>query len=112
MAGFFSHVLGGHTTYVSSDGNSLTNTRHITVHFGEDPQTAIRQFWLEHPEGDYLIVPDIAYGAAPRPELCTKRSLQDALREADITPGSATEQQWRKCCEALGVKWPKHLEAA
>jgi hypothetical protein len=100
------------TLHAAHDGNAAVNIRHIAVYHGEDVAEAIKQFWLEHPQGDFLVAPVIVHGAAPRPELCSRASLIAALETADIPAGSATEQMWRACCARHGVAWPARLEAA
>jgi hypothetical protein len=83
--------------------------RFILVRQGEDPDLAIAAFWKEH-RGHWSVVPLYSYGAAPRSELCTARSLAAALQVATI-PTEAT-QKWRAACELHNVAWPRRLEAA
>jgi hypothetical protein len=110
MTEYFSHLRGGTTTYVPSDGNSITAIRHLLMFFGEDVNLAIAQFWKEH-SGDFVIVPEVGYGMAPRPELCSKRSLTEALKTASIEPNGETERAWKRACQAHGVAWPSSKAA-
>jgi hypothetical protein len=71
---------------------------------GEDVAKVIEQFWREH-SGDFVIVPETGYGVPPRPELCSKQSLQAALKTASIEPGGEVERAWKKACEFHGVPW-------
>ena len=36
MTSYFSHVRGGTTTYVGSDGDSITECRRMLIYHGED----------------------------------------------------------------------------
>jgi hypothetical protein len=112
VSSYFSHVRGGTTTYVGGDGNSITECRRMLIYHGEDVDTCLKAFWSEHSREDFVIIPEVGYGVAPRKELCTQRSLVEALRTAEIEPGSRVEQQWKDVCKFYHVLWPKRLEAA
>ena len=49
--------------------------------------------------------------------LCTEAGsvqsaiLVEALRTAEIEPGSRVEQQWKDVCKFYHVQWPKRLAA-
>ncbi len=105
MAEFFGHVRGGTTTYVGGDGNSITECRHLLMYFGEDVSVCLDQFWREH-SGDFVVIPQVAYGMAPRVELSSKQSLAAALETARIEPNGEVERAWKKACQRHGVVWP------
>lgn len=104
MTEYFGHVRGGFTTYVPGDGNSITECRRLLMFHGEDVAKVNEQFWKEH-SGDFVIVPETGYGVPPRPELCTKQSLTEALKTASIEPNGEIERAWKKACELHGVCW-------
>ena len=110
MTEYFGHVRGGLTTYVPGDGNSITECRHMLIYFGEDVSTCLEQFWREH-NGDFVIIPQVAYGVPPRPELCSKQSLTQALKTAKIDVNGIAAQAWKKACEAHNVPWNAHKAA-
>ena len=104
---YFGRLKGGISLHCEDvEGTSV---RFILGRFGEDPTKLIDAFWKEQ-TGDFEIVPLFGYGNAPRPELCTARSLAAALQTATIDPGSRTEQQWKRVCEQHNVAWPTRLQ--
>lgn len=115
MTNFFSKLRGARSTYVSDDDGMLVESRDIICicHFGEDPDKCIDAFWREHPDAaPFLLIPQFAYGNAPRKELCTQKSLVAALQTAVIEPGSHMELKWKEVCKFHNVAWPKRLTAA
>ena len=79
MTNYFSKLRGARTSYVSDDDGMLVESRDIICHFGEDPSLCIDAFWDEHRgEGPFLVIPQFAYGNAPRAGLCSQRSLTEA----------------------------------
>jgi hypothetical protein len=110
VTSYFSHARGGMTLYVDSDGNSVTEARRLLMFFGEDVGKCVRKFWEEH-DGDFVIIPEVGYGIAPRKELCSQRSLVEALKTAEIERGSFVEKQWKAVCEFYHVGWPTRLAA-
>jgi hypothetical protein len=111
MTEYFTHLRGGSTIYSGGDGDTVHDSRRALMFHGEDVELVVAQFWREH-TGDFVIVPEVGYGVAPRPELSSKRSLTDALRTAKMDPDGRIEQAWKKACEAHGVEWPKRLTKA
>jgi hypothetical protein len=111
MTEFFDKVRGALSCYCDAADGHLTDVRIILCRFGEDPQKAIAQFWREN-TGDFSVVPLVAYGAAPRWELCSPKSLVAALQTVTFDVGSRTEQIWKAACEHHSVSWPKRLQAA
>ena len=110
MTNFFDKVRSAPSTFVDSNDGMLTDVRLVIYRHGECPQKVIQTFYEEHRgECNFSIIPMAAYGNPPRPELCTKRSLADALQVADIEPNSNHEMQWRSCCDRIGATWPKRL---
>ena len=109
MTDHFPHVRGSFSIYVGGRDDTIDNVRFVLAFFGEDPTKVIEAFWQEH-HGDYAIVPLFAYGAVPRRELCTQKSLTAALQTVDIGPGRFTEMKWKKLCEQMNVAWPKRLQ--
>ena len=110
MAKFFDRLRGGITVYYSSE--AVNDSRFIILHFGEDPNVAMDAFWRDH-EGDFEVVPLIGYGHAPRPELCSKQSLTQALKTAKFDENSSTGQGWKAACERHGERlWPDRLAAS
>lgn len=110
MTSYFSHVRGGTTTYVGGDGDSITECRRMLIYHGEDIDKCLKAFWSEH-NGDFVVIPETGYSIAPRKELCSQQSLVEALRTAEIEPGSRVEQQWKDVCKFYHVAWPKRLAA-
>ena len=107
---FFSQIKGGFSVHVEEDG--FTGVRFCLARFGEDPDKVLAQFWRENSGGgDFELVPLFSYGAAPRLELCSQRSLASALQSVTIAPGSRTEQQWQAVANQLGVAWPTRIPA-
>ena len=103
---YFGRVKGGMTLHCEDvEGTSV---RFILGRFGEDPTKLIDAFWEEQ-TGDFEIVPLFSYGAGPRSELCTARSLAVALQTLSVELGGRVEQQWKAACEAHSVAWPKRL---
>jgi hypothetical protein len=78
------------------------------MYHGEGAALCVTQFWREH-SGNFVIVPRTGYGVAPRKELCSQRSLSDALQTAAIEPNSIQEGQWKAASKFHGVAWPKRL---
>ena len=111
MTSYFSHVRGGTTTYVDSNGDSIAECRRMLIYHGESIDKCLKQFWLEHSREDFVVVPEVGYGVAPRRDLCSQQSLVEALRTAEIEPGSRVEQQWKDVCKFYHVQWPKRLAA-
>ena len=111
MTEYFKHVRGGSTIYLGGDHVEITDTRFVLAHYGEDADKVIEAFWDER-RGDFLIIPLFAYGAVPRRELCSQKSLVAALQTVTIEPGSTVEMRWRKLCDEMAVSWPKRLIAA
>jgi hypothetical protein len=66
----------------------------------------LKQFWKEHRQGNWTVVPLFAYGLVPRKELCSPRSLSSALASLDLEPGSMPWMKWKALAEDLGVVWP------
>ena len=56
--------------------------RFLLMHHGEDRELCMKQFWEEH-NGDYAVVPIVAYGFVPRRALCTQRSFGGRLANPD-----------------------------
>ena len=112
MTEFFGSVRGALSVYCSSDDGQLTDARFVLARFGEDPDKVVAAFWREHGDGRFAIVPLFAYGAPPRRELCSQKSLAAALQTVTIEPSSVVEQQWKSVCEAHNVAWPKRLQSA
>jgi hypothetical protein len=109
---FFGSVRGALSVYCSNENGQLTDARFVLARFGEDADKVVSAFWREHGDGRFAIIPLLAYGSPPRPELCTKASLTQALETAAIEPNGTSAQAWQRACEAHGVAWPKELEAA
>ena len=110
MADLFPHIRGSFSIYVGDRSDAIDNVRFVLGFFGEDAQLIIEQFWKEH-RGDFTVVPLFAYGAVPRRELCTQRSLTAALQTVTIGAGSFDEMKWKKLCEQFDVAWPKRLQS-
>jgi hypothetical protein len=110
VTSYFSHVRGGQTTYVGGDGNSITECRRMLIYHGEDVDKCLKAFWSEH-NGDFVIIPETGYGIAPRRDLCSQRSLVEALKTAEIERGGFVEKQWKDVCKFYHVAWPKRLAA-
>lgn len=108
MSEFFSQIKGGFSVHVEED--AFAGVRFALARFGEDPDKVLAAFWKENSIGDFELVPLFAYGAAPRSEPCTARSLAAALQSVTIEPGSRTEQQWKAVCEQHNVAWPTRLQ--
>ena len=109
MTDFLIQIKGGFSVHVEEDG--FTGVRFCLARFGEDPDKVLAQFWRENSGGgDFELVPLFSYGAAPRLELCSQRSLASALQSVTIAPGSRTEQQWQAVANQLGVAWPTRLQ--
>ena len=108
MSGFFSTARGGFSLYLD-EAEAANGPRFALARFGEDPGKVLAEFYRENPLSDFPVVPLFAYGQAPRPELCTQRSLTQALQSVDIEPGSRTEQQWKAVAEHHSVAWPIRL---
>ena len=107
MAEYFDKVRGGVTLYYGSEG--VSDVRFLLMHHGEDRELCMKQFWDEH-NGDYAVVPIVAYGFVPRRALCTQRSLVDALQTLTPDPGGVSEMKWKQLCEQMNVAWPKRLQ--
>ena len=112
MTAFFDKVRGAPSTYVDSNDGMLADVRLVIYRHGEDPSLVIAGFWEEHPNENFSIIPLPAYGNAPRRELCSSKSLTEALRTVSIEANSVVEQHWRTVCEHHLVQWPKRLQAA
>src|SRR5262245_34401220 len=100
---YFSKVRAAPSTYVDDDDGQLIDARLVIARFGEDAELVIEQFWKEHKNGNFDIVPLFSHGKAPRPELCSKASLREALKTAKIEPNSIVESHWKAACEAHKV---------
>jgi hypothetical protein len=111
MTEYFPHVRGSFSIYVGGRDDAIDTVRFVLGFFGEDPAKIVEAFWKEH-RGDFTVIPLFAHGnaAVPRRELCTQKSLVDALQSVVIEPGSMTEQKWRLLCEQMNVSWPKRLQ--
>jgi hypothetical protein len=107
MTDYFKRVTGNFSLY--SDAAGSPDVRFAVAHFGEDAELVVAAFWKER-GGDFSIVPLFAFGAAPRRDLCTQKSLVAALQTVQFDLGSRTEQQWKACCEHHKVPWPKRLQ--
>jgi hypothetical protein len=119
---YFDKHIGGSTFYV--DGDLMSSIRFCVMLFGEDPALVLDAFWKERcRDGEFIAIPLTAHGLPPRPALCSRTSLREALRTAKIQPNSADEKGWRKACEAHDVpfggrpgapgwKQPEKLERA
>lgn len=113
MTAFFDKVRSAPSTYVDSNDGMLTDVRLVLYRHGEDAQKVIQTFYEEHRgECNFAIVPLPAFGNPPRKELCTQKSLVDALQTAQIEPNGHHEMQWKLVCEFHHVAWPKRLQAA
>ena len=113
MTAFFDKVRSAPSTFVDSNDGMLTDVRLVIYRHGECPQRVIRVFYEEHKgECNFSIIPLPAYGNPPRKELCTQKSLVDALQVAEIEPNGHTEMQWKAVCEFHSVAWPKRLTRA
>ena len=55
------------------------------------------QFFKEHSNVNFSIVPVASYGSPPRSALCTKRSLEAALKTVSFEIGSRTENSGARC---------------
>jgi hypothetical protein len=111
MTEFFSSVRGALSVYCSSDDGQLTDARFVLARFGEDPDKVVAAFWREHGDGRFAIVPLFAYGSPPRPELCSRQSLTQALKTARFEENGAAEMAWKAACEAHKVPWNAHKAA-
>jgi hypothetical protein len=105
---YFDKVRGGCTLYYGSEG--VNDVRFVLMHFGEDPSRVIEAFWSEKKGGDFVVTPIVAYGAPPRRDLCTQKSLVSALQTATIPLGGVEEARWRGVCEFHAVQWPRRLQ--
>jgi hypothetical protein len=100
---FFGSVRGALSVYCSSDDGQLTDARFVLARFGEDPDKVVAAFWREHGDGRFAIVPLFAYGSPPRPELCTRSSLREALKTARFEENGTVAMAWKAACEAHNV---------
>jgi hypothetical protein len=91
--------------YISGPETGTTDVRFALCRHGEDVTKVLEAFWRER-RGDFLAVPLVGYGEAPRSDLCTKQSLKAALATAVIPPGSRSEQLWQEACAQHGVPYP------
>jgi hypothetical protein len=108
MAEFFDRTRGGMTLYFGSE-EGYSDVRFMLMHHGEDRELAMKAFWEEH-GGDFAVVPIVAYGFVPRRELCTQRSLVDALQTVRLEAGGHIEMKWRDLCQQMNVSWPARLK--
>ncbi len=104
MTDFFSQIKGGFSVHVEEDG--FTGVRFCLARFGEDPDKVLAQFWRENSGGgDFELVPLFSYGAAPRAELCSQRSLAAALQISDhrvrLKDGAAVASRRRSARRGL-----------
>jgi hypothetical protein len=106
---YFGRVRGGGTFHMEDEeGISI---QFAVGYYGEDPSLVIEAFWKEQDGGgDFLVVPLLAHGKAPRGELCTPQSLRMALETAKPNPDSREGQQWAIACQRHGIDWPKRLQ--
>ena len=108
---YFPHIRGGCTVYVGGHDTEITDVRFVLAFYGEDPEKIVAAFWKEH-RGDFVIVPLFGFGAVPRRELCTKRSLATALQSVVIEPNGFVAGKWKTLCEQMNVPWPERLTKA
>ena len=111
MTEFFGSVRGALSVYVDSNDGALTDARFILCRHGEDADKAVQAFWNEHGSGNFAVIPLFSYGNPPRPELCTRQSLREALKTAKIGENSTDEMAWKQACETHNVPWNAHKAA-
>jgi hypothetical protein len=111
MTEYFDRIKSVGTIYLSDEhgDGQLADIRLVAYRFGEDVERVVTQFWKEHPNVAFSIAPVASYGSPPRSALCTKRSLEAALKTVSLEIGSRTEQQWRAACAHYRVTWPARL---
>jgi hypothetical protein len=107
--GFFPHTKGGYTIHVPTHGDGPANVHYVLGYYGEDLGKMCETFWGEN-DGTFIIIPILAWGMCPRPELCTPQSLSAALKNANIEAGSTVEQAWQRACDRHHVPWPKQRQ--
>jgi hypothetical protein len=99
---YFDKVVGGVTVYL--DPELMAGVKFCIMLHGEDVSKVLECFWKERDDsGMFCVVPITAYGLPPRPELCSKQSLREALKTAFIQPNSSDERRWKLACEAHKV---------
>ncbi len=111
MTEYFDRIKSVGTIYLSDEhgDGQLADVRLAAYRFGEDVELVVAQFFKEHSNVNFSIVPVASYGSPPRSALCTKRSLEAALKTVSFEIGSRTEQQWRAMCAHHRVTWPARL---
>lgn len=102
---YFGRVRGGGTFHMEDE--EAVSIQFAVGYYGEDTSLLVEAFWKEQDGGgDFLVVPILAHGRAPRGELCTAQSLRAALQTANPNPDSREGQEWKRACDHHGVLWP------